>query len=103
MKRLLALILTLVLMTTALASCNGRDIADLSTVDSLDDLQGMIIAAQTGTFHLDALSSQTTGVDVREYPDFDQLLVALNSGAIDGYVAEPTMCLTALCSSTAGT
>lgn len=88
MKRLLALILTLVLMTTALVSCNGRDIADLSTVDSLDDLQGMIIAAQTGTFHLDALSSQTTGVDVREYPDFDQLLVALNSGAIDGYVAE---------------
>jgi ABC-type amino acid transport substrate-binding protein len=71
-----------------LVSCNGREKADLSTVDSLDDLNGMIIAAQTGTFHLDALTEQTNGVDVREYPDFDQLLVALKSGAIDGYIAE---------------
>ena len=88
MKRILALILTLALMTCAFASCGGRDKADLSNAQTLADLEGAIIAAQTGTFHLQALESQTNGVTVREYPDFVQLLVALNSGAIDGYVAE---------------
>ena len=88
MKRLLSLVLVIAMLTFCLASCGGREKFDLSAVNSLADLNGAIIAAQTGTFHLDALSSQTEGVDVREYPDFTQLLTALNSGAIDGYVAE---------------
>ena len=88
MKRLLSLVLVIAMLTFCLASCGGREKFDLSAVNSLADLNGAIIAAQTGTFHLDALSTQTEGVDVREYPDFTQLLTALNSGAIDGYVAE---------------
>ena len=88
MKRILALILTLALMVCAFASCGGREKADLSKVQTLADLNGSIIAAQTGTFHLQALKSQTNGVTVKEYPDFVQLLIALKSGAIDGYVAE---------------
>ena len=88
MKRLLSLVLVIAMLTFCLASCGGREKFDLSAVNSLADLNGSIIAAQTGTFHLDALSAQTEGVDVREYPDFTQLLTALNSGAIDGYVAE---------------
>lgn len=90
MKRILALIMAVALMlcSLSLVSCSSRDKFDMSSVSNLADLNGAIIAAQTGTFHLDALNSQTTGVDVREYPDFTQLLVALNSGAIDGYVAE---------------
>ena len=87
MKRTLALIIALVIFAMALTSC-GRDKVDLSTATSLNDLKGATIAAQTGTFHLEALESQTNGVTVKEFPDFDQLLVALNSGTIDGYVAE---------------
>lgn len=88
MKRIFALILTVALMLCVFTSCGGRDKFDMASVSSLADLNGTIIAAQTGTFHLDALSAQTTGVEVKEYPDFTQLLTALNSGAIDGYVAE---------------
>ena len=88
MKRILALILTTLLIVASLVSCNDREQVDLSTVANLADLKGATIAAQTGTFHLQALESQTTGVTVKEYPDFDQLLVALNAGSIDGYVAE---------------
>lgn len=89
MKRIFALILAVALMLCTFTSCGGgRDKFDMSAVNSLSDLDGSIIAAQTGTFHLDALTAQTNGVDVREYPDFTQLLTALNSGAIDGYVAE---------------
>ena len=92
MKRILALTLVAVLLICSLASCgNGKKNAnsfDMSGVKTLSDLTGATIAAQTGTFHLDALTAQTTGVTVKEYPDFTQLLVALNSGAINGYVAE---------------
>ena len=88
MKRIFALILAVALMLCTFTSCGGRDKFDMASVSSLADLNGAIIAAQTGTFHLDALSAQTTGVEVKEYPDFAQLLTALNSGAIDGYVAE---------------
>lgn len=88
MKRLFALILAAALMLTALTSCSGRDRFDMSGVTSISGLEGSIIGAQTGTFHLDALTAQTSGVEVKEYPDFTQLLNALNSGVIDGYVAE---------------
>ncbi|MBQ7390156.1 MAG: transporter substrate-binding domain-containing protein [Clostridia bacterium] len=88
MKRFFSLILVVALMLCAFTSCGGRDKFNMADVKSLSDLNGAIIAAQTGTFHLDALTEQTEGVDVREYPDFTQLLTALNSGAIDGYVAE---------------
>lgn len=88
MKRIFALILAVALMLCTFTSCGGRDQFDMSEVNSLSDLDGAVIAAQTGTFHLDALTAQTEGVDVKEYPDFTQLLTALNSGAIDGYVAE---------------
>ena len=88
MKRILALILASVLLIGCLASCGEKESVDLSSATTLADLTGATIAAQTGTFHLQALESQTNGVTVKEFPDFDQLLVALNSGAIDGYVAE---------------
>lgn len=89
MKRTFALILAVVMMLTAFTSCGSkREKFDMTTVNTLTDLNGATIAAQSGTFHLDALTAQTSGVTVKEYADFTQLLVALNSGAIDGYVAE---------------
>ena len=88
MKRFFAILIAISMMLTALTSCGGREKFDMSTVSSLSDLSGSIIAAQGGTFHIEALTAQASGVDVREYPDFTQLLIALNSGVIDGYVAE---------------
>ncbi|MFQ9148459.1 MAG: transporter substrate-binding domain-containing protein [Eubacteriales bacterium] len=46
-----------------------------------------MLGAQNGTFHLEALD-QVEGIEKKNYPDFTDLLNALNSGAIDGYVAE---------------
>lgn len=98
MKRIIATLMTLVLIISALASCGGRDKVDLSAAKNLDDLKGATIAAQTGTFHLDALNTLAGDVTVKEYPDFTQLLVALNSGAIDGYVAEEPTALSVIAS-----
>ena len=98
MKRILALTLTLVMLVCALASCGGRDKVDISAATNLDGLAGATIAAQTGTFHLDALNTLKDSVTVREYEDFAKLLVALKSGAIDGYVAEEPTALSVVAS-----
>lgn len=86
MKRILALVLASV-MLLALASCGAREKMDMSQVKSIDDLSGAIIAAQSATFHVEAVD-QIEGVQKQEYPDFTALFNALDSGAIDGYVAE---------------
>ncbi|HBF14581.1 MAG TPA: hypothetical protein DDW30_02640 [Clostridiales bacterium] len=90
MKRILTAALTLCLLAALLASCKKRENVDISAMTSLSDLNnsGATIAAQSGTFHLDALNEQLEGVTKKEYKDFTTLLTALKSGAIDGYVAE---------------
>lgn len=89
MKRITAIVLALALALCALASCNGgRDKVDISGATNLDGLAGATLAAQSDTFHLEALNTISDKVTVKQYPDFTQLLTALQSGAIDGYVAE---------------
>ena len=88
MKKILALIMAATMLLAACTSCRKKEKIDMSSITDLSGLAGTTIAAQTGTFHLDALRSQTTGVNVEEYADFTLLLTALKSGAIDGYVAE---------------
>ena len=51
------------------------------------DLKGAKIAAQTGTFHADALT-QIPEVQASDLADFPALLDALKAGTIDGYIAE---------------
>lgn len=87
MKRTLALILA-VFMLLSLVACGGREGKDMSKVTSLSDLEGTVLAAQSGTFHIQALQEQVKNAETKDYEDFPALLIALNSGAIDGYVAE---------------
>lgn len=91
MKRFCCTLLALVTLLAALTlSACGRKKVDLSAMTGIADLKdsGAALAAQTGTYHLTALREQITGVTVTDYDDFTALLVALKSGAIDGYVAE---------------
>jgi len=90
MKRTLAILLAAVMIMSAvlLASCSGSNVTtDISGAKSIADLKGAKIAAQAGTFHADALS-QIEDVKSSTYPEFADLLTALKSGAIDGYIAE---------------
>ena len=60
------------------------------TLDSVKDLSGLDgkkIAAQSGTFHLEALEAQTKA-NANELSDFTTMFMALGAGTIDGYVAE---------------
>ena len=87
----------------AAGSCNQQRVpVDISGAKNLSELNGATIAAQSGTFHLDALKT-LNNVTVKEYEDFAKLLVALKAGAIDGYVAEePTALAVTASDSTLG-
>ena len=59
----------------------------LTDVKTIADLKGKKIAAQSGTFHLTALTDQTEAA-INEMADFSTMLIALGAGTVDGYVAE---------------
>jgi ABC-type amino acid transport substrate-binding protein len=86
-KKVISIALASLLVCTAVTGCGGRSKTDISGAKSIADLKGATIGAQTGTFHLTALD-QIEGVIKKDYADFTDLLNALKSGAIDGYVAE---------------
>lgn len=87
-KRILAVILSVALCAVIFAGCgDSGSTVDIKNAKSLADLKGAKIAAQTGTFHADAVK-QIENVQSSTYPEFADLLTALKSGAIDGYIAE---------------
>lgn len=91
-RNLIALLMAAVMCLCLFSGCGnnngGNDsAADLTKATSIADLAGCKIAAQAGTFHADALT-QIENVQSSTYPEFADLLTALKSGAIDGYIAE---------------
>ncbi len=86
MRRILAATLVLMIVLSAFAGCNANK-TDISSAKNLADLAGTKIAAQSGTFHEDALE-QIENVNASTLPEFADLLTALKSGTIDGYIAE---------------
>lgn len=89
MRRMFAIVLA-AMMVLSLCACgnNNADTATkISDAKSIADLKGMKIAAQAGTFHEDAMA-QIPEVQSSTLPEFTDLLVALKSGTIDGYIAE---------------
>ncbi len=97
MKRIVLSCLALLLVFAMLGLCSCRNSSasgNIAKAEKLADLSGLKIAAQAGTFHADALE-QIDGVVSSTYPEFADLLVALKSGAIDGYVAEEPTALAA--------
>lgn len=86
MKRILTTAIALMLVLISLASCQNTK-KDISGAKTLADLEGAKIAAQQGTFHADA-AAQIKNVKLTQYPEFADMLTALKSGAVDGYIAE---------------
>lgn len=87
-RRIIAAVLAVVMCAVLFAGCgNTSSGVDIKNAKSLADLKGAKIAAQAGTFHADALN-QIVDVKSSTYPEFADLLTAVKSGAIDGYIAE---------------
>jgi ABC-type amino acid transport substrate-binding protein len=93
-RRIVSILLAVMFCVVCFTGCGssnngGSDTAsvDVRNAKAIADLKGAKIAAQAGTFHADALS-QIPDVQSSTYPEFADLLTALKSGAIDGYIAE---------------
>lgn len=93
-RRIVSILLAVIFCVACFTGCGssnngGSDTAsvDVRNAKTIADLKGAKIAAQAGTFHADALS-QIPDVQSSTYPEFADLLTALKSGAIDGYIAE---------------
>lgn len=93
MRRIVSILLAVMFCVACFTGCGsskdngGTASVDVRNAKSIADLAGAKIAAQTGTFHADALE-QIPNVQASTYPEFSDLLTELKSGAIDGYVAE---------------
>lgn len=93
MRGIVSILLAVMFCVACFTGCGssndngGTASVDVRNAKSIADLAGAKIAAQTGTFHADALA-QIPNVQASTYPEFSDLLTALKSGAIDGYVAE---------------
>lgn len=93
MRRIVSILLAVMFCVACFTGCGssndngGTASVDVRNAKSIADLAGAKISAQTGTFHADALE-QIPNVQASTYPEFSDLLTALKSGAIDGYVAE---------------
>ena len=72
----------------------GNKLLNCNSLEEIDQT-GVKIAAQPGTFHLDALKAQTKNLTVVEnLNDFTAMRIALEAGSIDGYIAEEPTALT---------
>lgn len=89
MKKFLTFLVSVIMTASVLSftACGGNKGKDISGAKSVADLAGAKISAQSGTFH-ETARSQIKDVKGAIYNDFDQMYVALTSGAIDGYIAE---------------
>ncbi len=68
-----------------------RNDGEFKNATSLDELRGAKIVAQNGTFHNDALQAQASAHGIiaqQPMDDFPDMINALNTRAVDGYVAE---------------
>ena len=72
----------------------GNKLLSCNSLEEIDQT-GIKIAAQPGTFHLDALRAQTHNLTVVDnLNDFVAMRIALEAKTIDGYVAEEPTALT---------
>lgn len=98
-RRIIAVLLAAVICVLCFAACGSGKTAtnavDVKNAKSIADLKGAKISAQAGTFHADA-RLQIENVQGTNYKTFDDLLVALRSGAIDGYISEEPTALYAI-------
>ena len=86
----LVVLVAVAIVVCALVAGNNKpanESVNIADAKSLADLAGAKIAAQAGTFHEDAMA-QIQNVQSSTLPEFADLLTALKSGTIDGYVAE---------------
>ncbi|MGV2287935.1 glutamine ABC transporter substrate-binding protein GlnH [Trinickia sp. YCB016] len=56
---------------------------DKTSIKSIDDLNGKVIAAKTGTATIDWIKAHLKPKEIRQFPNIDQAYLALEAGRVD--------------------
>lgn len=56
---------------------------DNTTIHSMDDLNGKVIAAKTGTATIDWIKAHLKPAEIRQFPNTDEAYMALEAGRVD--------------------
>ena len=87
MKKVLCILFCLLILVGCGSNNTEPEVKDLTGATSLADFDGAVLAGQEGTIHAD-LAKQINYADFKEYPTVPDELIALKSGAVDGFVCE---------------
>lgn len=87
MKKILTVIFCLLLVGCGASSNEPQEKVNLSNANTLADFDGTSLAGQEGTIHGD-LAKQINYANFSEYPTVPDELIALKSGAVDGFICE---------------
>lgn len=87
MKKLFCLLLCLLVLVGCGSNNEEPEAKDLTGATTLADFDGTVLAGQEGTIHAD-LATQINYSDFKEYPTVPDELIALKSGAVDGFICE---------------
>lgn len=87
MKKILTVIFCLLLVGCGASSNEPKEKVNLSNANTLADFDGTSLAGQEGTIHGD-LAKQINYANFSEYPTVPDELIALKSGAVDGFICE---------------
>lgn len=87
MKKVLSALFCLLLLVGCSGGNEEVEKVDLSSATSLADFAGTNLAGQKGTIHAE-LAEQIDYNTLSEYPTVPDELIALKSGAVDGFICE---------------
>lgn len=87
MKKIICALLCLLVLVGCGSNEPTQEKIDLSNASSLKDFDGAKLAGQEGTIHAD-LAKQINYSSISEYPTVPDELIALKSGAVDGFICE---------------
>lgn len=87
MKKVISLLFCLILLVGCSGGNEEAEKVDFSNATSLADFAGANIAGQKGTIHAQ-LAEQIDYKTLSEYPTVPDELIALKSGAVDGFICE---------------
>lgn len=86
-------LLLIIVFTSVVSGCNSSSDKQVNEFKSLDELNGKIVAVQSGCGYEELLFARNIKADIKYFSDFSDILMAAKRGKIDAFVTEDVYAL----------